>query len=384
MRRKKEVIAMLLAGGEGTRLAPYTSRLAKPAVPFGGKYRIIDFSLSNCINSGITTVGVLTQYRPLVLNRHLGTGGPWDLHRKDGGLTVLPPFVRHGNSNWYLGTADAIYQNIEYMEQYNPEYVLIISGDHIYSMDYSLLLEFHKKHGAEVTISTIEVPWREASRFGIVETGSEMEIVRFQEKPAEPSSNLASMGIYMFNWPVLKELLLEDAERTDTSHDFGKDLLPRMLATGRRMYAYPFRGYWKDVGTLESLWQANMDLVENDAALDLFDPDWPIFSVNYNHPPVFLGEHSTAHSSLLGAGSWVDGSVTNCVLSYGAVVEEGAVLSRSVIMPGARIGRGVRIHKAMVGEGAVIGEYCEIGSPDQEGITVVDSMVRMPEGSKIL
>lgn len=371
--QKKQCVAMLLAGGEGRRLAPFTSKLAKPAVPFGGKYRIIDFTLSNCANSNIDTVGVLTQYRPMVLNSYLGIGSPWDLDRRTGGVTILPPYMHQKGGDWYKGTANAIYQNMGYINQYDPEYVLVISGDHIYKMDYSKMLDYHKEKGADLTISVIEVPWEETSRFGIMNTAKDYEILEFEEKPKNPKSNLASMGIYIFNWQLLKEYLIMDEENPKSSNDFGKDVIPAILRDKRRLYAYPFVGYWKDVGTIDSLWQANMDLLDDQPELDLYDHRWRIYSVNPNQPPQFLSDTAKVSRSIVNEGCIVHGEVERSVLFYGVTIQEGTVIKDSIIMPNVKIGANVSIYKAIIGEGTVIKDGIQIGSPSKDEITVIDN-----------
>ncbi|WP_305367713.1 glucose-1-phosphate adenylyltransferase [Bacillus sp. V3B] len=345
---KKKCIAMLLAGGKGSRLNSLTKDLAKPAVPFGGKYRIIDFTLSNCTNSGIDTVGVLTQYQPLVLNSYIGIGSTWDLDRKDGGVTVLPPYTASSEVKWYTGTASAVYQNLNYLEQHNPEYVLILSGDHIYKMNYEEMLEYHVAKGADATISVIEVPWNEASRFGIMNTNEEMSIIEFAEKPDEPQSNLASMGIYIFKWELLRDYLLLDAKNLTSSHDFGKDIIPQLLNDNKRLFAYPFKGYWKDVGTLQSLWEANMDLLDENCELDLFDYNWRIYSVNPNQKPQYISPEAEVNESLVNEGCIIEGYVNKSVLFQGVTVKKGAMIKESVIMPDAIIGENVYIEKAIV------------------------------------
>lgn len=373
--RRKECVAMLLAGGEGRRLGALTNHLAKPAVHFGGKYRIIDFTLSNCTNSGIDTVGVLTQYQPLVLNSYIGIGSPWDLDRQNGGVSVLPPFVKQKGGSWYRGTANAIYQNMHFIDKYDPEYVLVISGDHIYKMNYDSMLRYHKERGAEATIAVIEVPWDEASRFGIMSTDPEYNITRFDEKPKNPKSNLASMGIYIFNWSVMKDFLMQDEQNPDSSNDFGKDIIPAMLEANIKLMAYPFEGYWKDVGTIESLWQANMDLLEDEPAFLLNDKNWRIYSLNPYQPAQYIAPTATIRRSLVNEGCMVDGKVEHSVLFYGVHIGEGSVIEDSVIMPNVRIGRNAVIRKAIIGEGTVIGEDCRIGYLDgeEERITLIGS-----------
>ncbi|MFC3767794.1 glucose-1-phosphate adenylyltransferase [Paenibacillus sp. GCM10012303] len=371
--RRNECIAMLLAGGEGRRLGVLTKDLAKPAVHFGGKYRIIDFTLSNCVNSGIETVGVLTQYQPLVLNRYLGIGTPWGLDRREGGMHVLPPFVRQKGGVWYKGTANAISQNIRFIERYDPEYVLIISGDHIYKMDYNELLHTHKTSRADATIAVIQVPWEEASRFGVLSVDEDGRIVEFAEKPKQPKSNLASMGVYMFSWRALREALLQDESDSGSSNDFGKDVIPALLRNGSRLYSHRFEGYWKDVGTIDSLWEANMDLLEDKPALDLYDRSWRIYSVNPNRPAQYISPYASVESSLINEGCVVEGRVSRSVLFHGVRAEAGCLIEDSVIMPHAVIGKGATIIRAIVGEGAVVGEGCTIGSYDSPEIAVVAS-----------
>jgi glucose-1-phosphate adenylyltransferase len=361
--QKKECVAMLLAGGEGKRLESLTKNLAKPAVPFGGKYRIIDFTLSNCTNSGIDTVGVLTQYQPLVLNTYLGIGSPWDLDRKEGGVAVLPPYVKQKGGDWYSGTANAIYQNIGFIEQYDPEYVLIISGDHIYKMDYDKMLQFHKKNNADASIAVIEVKWEEASRFGIMSTDGEHRITEFAEKPKQPKSNLASMGVYMFSWQALKKYLIEDANKSNSSNDFGKDVIPAMLTDELNVLAYPFEGYWKDVGTIHSLWEANMDLLESNPQLNLNDRSWRIYTLNPNQPAHYIAASAKIRRSMINEGCIVFGEVEHSVLFYGVHVGEGSLIKDSVIMPNVKIGKNVCIYRAIIGEGTIIEDGCTVGDP---------------------
>ncbi|RSK28291.1 glucose-1-phosphate adenylyltransferase [Bacillus sp. HMF5848] len=351
---KKTCVAMLLAGGKGSRLSALTEKLAKPAVPFGGKYRIIDFTLSNCTNSGIDTVGVLTQYQPLLLNSYIGIGSAWDLDRRDGGVTVLPPYSESSEVKWYTGTASAIFQNINYIKQYDPEYVLILSGDHIYKMDYSKMLDYHIEQQADVTISVIEVPWAEASRFGIMNTNEEMLITEFDEKPAYPKSNLASMGIYIFNWSLLKKYLEMDDRNPESNHDFGKDIIPLLLEEKKKLMAYPFSGYWKDVGTVKSLWEANMDLLDDKNDLNIFDHSWRIYSVNPNEPPQYIAPTATVVKSLVNEGCIVEGQIEKSILFQGAYVGEGSYLKETVVMPDAHIGKNVHIEKAIVPPGVSI------------------------------
>ncbi|WP_275973749.1 glucose-1-phosphate adenylyltransferase [Parageobacillus sp. KH3-4] len=345
---KKKCIAMLLAGGQGSRLYSLTANIAKPAVPFGGKYRIIDFTLSNCTNSGIDTVGVLTQYQPLLLHSYIGIGSAWDLDRRNGGITVLPPYSVSSGVKWYEGTANAIYQNMNYIEQYAPDYVLVLSGDHIYKMDYRKMLDYHMTKNADVTISVIEVPWSEASRFGIMNTNEQMEIIEFEEKPKNPKNNLASMGIYIFNWPLLKEYLQIDNANLHSSHDFGKDVIPLLLRNKKRLVAYLFKGYWKDVGTVKSLWEANMDLLDEENELDLFDHSWRIYSVNPNQPPQYISDDAVVVHSLVNEGCVVEGNVEHSILFQGVHIQKGAMVKDCVIMPDAVIGEGVYIERAIV------------------------------------
>ncbi len=374
---KKECIAMLLAGGQGSRLYVLTGDMAKPAVPFGGKYRIIDFPLSNCTNSGIDTVGVLTQYKPLELNSYIGSGQPWDLDRLDGGVHILPPYMREGDKGtWFKGTANAIYQNIGFVDMYEPEYVVILSGDHIYKMNYDKMLEAHKAAGAACTISVLEVPWDEAPRFGIMAVDGENNITEFQEKPKQPKSNLASMGIYIFTWQKLRQALIEDEADPDSSNDFGKNIIPKFLAAGEKMIAYRFDGYWKDVGTLESLWDANMDMLSR-GDLDLLEDSWPIYARLPSQPPAYIGKASLVEHSVVTQGCEITGTVRNSVLSPGARVEEGAEVSYSVLMPGVTVKRGAVVRYAIVGEncqveaGAVVGGNPEDYDPDKWGVTVL-------------
>ena len=351
---------MLLAGGQGSRLGVLTSDVAKPAVSFGGKYRIIDFPLSNCINSGIDTVGVLTQYQPLVLNSHIGIGIPWDLDRNNGGVAVLPPYEKSDTSEWYSGTANAIYQNIKYMESYNPEYVLILSGDHIYKMDYEAMLDFHKQKNADITIAAIPVPIEEASRFGVVLTDEDKRITEFEEKPEHPRSNLASMGIYIFSWPVLRDSLI--AMKDQSNCDFGKHIIPYCHQGGKRIFAYEFNDYWKDVGTLGSYWEANMELIDLIPEFNLYEEYWKIYTKQDIIEPQYIATDATVERSIIGAGSQIYGEVKNCVLGAGVTVEEGAVLKDSIIMKNTHIGKDAYVEKA------IIAENCEIGDGDEIGV----------------
>ncbi|MEK4848378.1 glucose-1-phosphate adenylyltransferase [Paenibacillus sp. FSL H7-0756] len=372
--KKKEMVAMLLAGGQGKRLKSLTKSIAKPAVYFGGTYRIIDFPLSNCSNSGIDTVGVLTQYEPLVLHSYIGVGSDWDLNRKDGGVFVLPPHERENGSSWYRGTADAIYRNLKFVDQFDPEHVLILSGDHIYKMDYHAMLQYHKSKNADCTISVIDVPLEEASRFGILNTEDDLKIYEFDEKPAQPKSTLASMGVYIFKWDVLRKHLLEDGENTDSSHDFGKDIIPMMLGEGQSLYAYPFEGYWRDVGTVDSLWEANMDLLSDTPPLNLNDTGWRIFTRNPNQPAQYVAPGAKVSSCIINEGCIVHGEVKHSVLFYGVEVGEGSVITDSVIMPKVKIGKNVRIHKAIISQNTVIEDNMEIGvdRENEDEILLID------------
>lgn len=378
---KKEMIAMILAGGQGSRLGVLTKKLAKPAVPFGGKYRIIDFALSNCSNSGIHTVGVLTQYKPLELNSHIGIGSPWDLDRRGGGVFILPPYQEEKGGDWYKGTANAIYQNIAFIDNYDPEYVLVLSGDHIYKMDYEKMLDFHKKNAADATVAVINVTLKEATRFGILNTNDDGSIYEFEEKPKEPKSTNASMGVYIFNWKVLKKFLKEDEADKDSQNDFGKNIIPKMLADGRRMFAYEFKGYWKDVGTIDSLWEANMDLLKDDNGLDLYDNDSRIYSVNPVRPAQYIGSEADVKSSLVVEGCVIHGTVKNSVLFQGVYVGKNTVIKDSVIMPDARIGDNVTIDKAIIGSRAVIRKESRIGNGDT--VTVVADKEEVKSGTVI-
>lgn len=356
---KKEMIAMLLAGGQGSRLGVLTSKVAKPAVAFGGKYRIIDFPLSNCINSGVDTVGVLTQYQPLRLNTHIGIGIPWDLDRNIGGVTVLPPYEKSSNSEWYTGTANAIYQNLEYMESFNPEYVLILSGDHIYKMDYEVMLDFHKANNAEVTIAVMPVPLEEASRFGIMITDENKKITEFEEKPEHPRSNLASMGIYIFNWKTLKEALI--AMNEQPALDFGKHVIPYCHEKGAPLYAYEFTGYWKDVGTLSSYWEANMELIDIVPEFNLYEEYWKIYTKSEIQPPQYIGEDCVVERSIIGEGSDIQGEVYNSVIGCGVTVGKGSVVRDSIIMNQSCIGDGCQLNKAIIAENVRIGDNVSLG-----------------------
>ena len=385
---KKECVAMLLAGGQGSRLHALTSQVAKPAVPFGGKYRIIDFPLSNCVNSGIDTVGVLTQYQPLELNAYIGSGQPWDLDRSDGGVHILPPYVKEGDSGtWYKGTANAIYQNMGFLELYDPDYVLVLSGDHIYKMNYAAMLEHHKRTGAACTISVLEVSLQEATRFGIMNVDENDRIYEFEEKPKQPKSNLASMGIYIFTWAKLREYLIADEADPHSVNDFGKNVIPAMLNAGEVMSAYRFQGYWKDVGTIESLWDANMDMLSVNNGVELYDPEWPIFARTPTKPPHVTGAQARVSHSLVTGGCLVDGTVENSVLFHSVTVEPGATVRYSILMPGAMVQAGAVVEYAIVAEGAVIGRAAHVGSPPTGGkgwsIALVASQVAVADGAVV-
>ncbi|MDP4145537.1 MAG: glucose-1-phosphate adenylyltransferase [Bacillota bacterium] len=375
--QKKEMVAMILAGGQGSRLGILTRKTAKPAVPFGGKYRIIDFTLSNCSNSGIDTVGVLTQYKHLALNTHIGIGSPWDLDRINGGVSLLPPYMKETGGNWYKGTSNAIFQNMHFIDAYDPDYVLILSGDHIYKMDYSKMLSYHKEKGSDATISVFEVPIEEASRFGIMNTNEDNEIFEFEEKPKHPKNNLASMGIYIFNWKVLKKYLKEDELDEKSSNDFGKNIIPKMLSTGRKMYAYNFEGYWRDVGTIESLWQANMDLLDENNTLNIHDNDWKIYSVNPTRPPQYISPDSYVKNSLIAEGCVVLGEVVNSVLFPGVHIGENTKVYDSVIMPNVKVGNNLIIRKAVIGSNTIIHDECSVGNG--EFINVIGEGCRIKE-----
>lgn len=353
------MIAMLLAGGQGSRLGVLTSKVAKPAVAFGGKYKIIDFPLSNCINSGIDTVGVLTQYQPLRLNAHIGIGIPWDLDRNIGGVTVLPPYEKSENTDWYTGTANAIFQNLDYMDSYNPDYVLILSGDHIYKMDYEVMLDYHKTNNADVTIAVMPVPMEEASRFGVVVADEESRITEFQEKPEQPKSNLASMGIYIFSWPVLKEALIK--LKNQQNCDFGKHVIPYCHEGGQRIFAYEYNGYWKDVGTLYSYWEANMELIDIVPEFNLYEEFWKIYTKSDALPPQYISDEARIDRSIIGEGCEIYGEVYNSVISSNVIIEEGAEVYDSIIMQNSVIKKGTKLYKTIVAEDAVIGENCKVG-----------------------
>ncbi len=386
MYKKKECIAMLLAGGQGSRLYALTEKTAKPAVPFGAKYRIIDFTLSNCVNSGIDTVGVLTQYQPLVLNEYIGNGQPWDLDRVFGGVMVLPPYQGKKSADWYKGTANAIYQNIDFINRYSPEYVLVLSGDHIYKMDYGLMLEYHKKSGADCTIAVIKVPIEEASRFGVMTVDENGRIVEFEEKPAEPKSDLASMGIYIFKRDALLSYLVADNSDPSSQKDFGKNVIPKMLADEKSMFAYRFSGYWKDVGTVDSLWEANMDLLGKSPKFDLYDREWRIFSRTNALPPQYIGRTAHIDNSIVTEGCKIYGRVENSLISEGVTVEEGCCVSNSVIMSGCVLKRGCVIKHSIIDADTLIGEGCFIGETKKQGknkVTVIGSGIKVPAGTVV-
>lgn len=385
MFKKKECVVMLLAGGQGSRLYALTNKVAKPAVTFGGKYRIIDFPLSNCINSGFDTVGVLTQYQPLVLNDYIGNGLPWDLDRNFGGVSILPPYQGKDSSDWYRGTANAIYQNIEFINRYDPEYVLILSGDHIYKMDYSKMLDYHKKVGADCTIAVLDVPLEEASRFGIMSTNPDNSIYKFSEKPKNPDSTKASMGIYIFTKDKLLKYLAEDAADPESANDFGKNIIPSMLAAGERMFAYEFDGYWKDVGTIASLWEANMDMLGEKPALDLSDENWRIYSRHENATPQFVGQNAEIVNSSVTESCDVDGKVVNCVLGSNVKVMTGATVRDSVLMDNCVIGEGSTVDYCIFDSGVKVGKNAKVGRPKETagGITVVAMGLEIPDGSDI-
>ncbi len=383
---KKEMIAMLLAGGQGSRLGVLTANMAKPAVTYGGKYRIIDFALSNCINSGVDTVGVLTQYQPLKLNTHIGIGIPWDLDRNVGGVSILPPYEKSTNTEWYTGTANAIYQNLKYMEYYNPDYVLILGGDHIYKMDYELMLDFHKEHNADVTIATIPVPIEEASRFGIAIADDDGRITEFEEKPKVPHSNLASMGIYIFSWKILREALITMSEQPGC--DFGKHIIPYCFKNGNRIFAYEFNGYWKDVGTLVSYWESNMELIDILPKFNLYEEFWKIYTKTDIIMPQFISRTASIERAIISEGAEIHGRVVNSVLGPGVVVDEGAVVMDSIIMTGTHIGRNSEVYKGIVAENCEIGNNVKLGVGDEKEnvwkpAIYSDGLVCLGEGSEI-
>lgn len=380
---------MLLAGGQGTRLGVLTQNVAKPAVPFGAKYRIIDFTLSNCINSGIDTVGVLTQYQPFELNQYIGNGQPWDLDRINGGAFVLPPYMKAKAGEWYKGTANAIYQNIQFIDRFNPEYVLILSGDHIYKMNYEKMLEQHKEKGADCTIAVINVPIEEASRFGIMNTDENGKIYEFQEKPKQPKSTKASMGIYIYNWPILKKYLQMDEEDKSSSNDFGKNIIPKMLENGEKLYSYDFSGYWKDVGTISSLWEANMDVLDPNSGLNLSDNSWKIYARNMAETPHYVGKNAVIKNSAISEGGYIDGDVENSVIFRGAKIAKGAKVKNSVIFNNAIIDEGAEVNYAIVGSNAYVAKDAKVGSNEghcvngEWKIAVIGSNVKLPQGKVV-
>lgn len=387
---KPECIAMLLAGGQGSRLGILTKKIAKPAVPYGGKYRIIDFPLSNCVNSGIYTVGVLTQYQPLELNDYIGNGRPWDLDRANGGVHILSPYQQIKGTEWYKGTANAIYQNINFIERYDPEYVLILSGDHIYKMDYSKMLDFHKQKNADCTIAMLEVPWEEASRFGLMLVNDDGSISEFEEKPKNPRSNKASMGVYIFNWKKLRQYLIDDEAKEGSSNDFGHDVIPAMHSAGERMFAYQFDGYWKDVGTISSLWDANLDLLNPKVDLDLNDDSWRIYSRSPAAPPHYIGTNAVVENSMITEGCEINGKIDFSVLFANVTVEEGAEVKYSIVMPGTVIKKGAVVQYSIVAENAIVEENAVVGeSPENMknvedwGVTVIGNGVKIGKGAKI-
>ncbi len=390
MYTKKECVAMLLAGGQGSRLYALTQDMAKPAVSYGGKYRIIDFPLSNCINSGIDTVGVLTQYQPLVLHDYIGNGQPWDLDKIHGGAHALPPFQTALGAQWYKGTANAIYQNINFVDRYDPDYVVILSGDHIYKMDYSKMLAYHKEKNADATIAVQEVTLEEATRLGIMICDENMGITDFEEKPAKPRSTLASMGIYIFTWKKLRQYLIDNENNPEEDKDFGKAIIPNMLNAGEKLVAYPFEGYWRDVGTIDSLWEANMDLLNPNIPLDLYDPDWKIYSRTANMPPQYVGSSAKIENSMISEGAVVNGNVDFSIIFPGVTIEAGATVRDSIIMPGSVIKAGAVVEYAIVGEECVVGEYATIGArpesvtdKDSWGVAVIGHNLTVSEGKKI-
>ena len=387
--KNKKCVAMLLAGGQGSRLGVLTSKIAKPAVPYGGKYRIIDFPLSNCTNSGIDTVGILTQYKPLELNDYVGSGKPWDLDRLDGGVHILPPYQGQEGGDWYKGTANAIYQNLEFIARYNPEYVLILSGDHIYKMDYSKMINQHIEDGADCTIAVLEVSMEEATRFGIMNTHEDGTIYEFEEKPANPKSNLASMGIYVFSWEKLRKYLIEDENNPDSSNDFGKNIIPNMLNDGQKLKVYRFNDYWKDVGTVDSLWEANLDLLNPKIDLNLSDSNWRIYSRTNGMPPQYISESAKVENSLVTEGCEIYGNIDYSILFNNVTVEEGATVDYSLIMPGAVIKKGANVRYAIIAENAVIEENADIGGDpavvgtDGWGITVIGAGLSVGKNAKV-
>lgn len=390
MARKKECIAMLLAGGQGSRLGVLTKNIAKPAVPYGGKYRIIDFPLSNCVNSGINTVGILTQYQPLELNDYIGNGQAWDLDRINGGVHMLSPYQQIKGMEWYKGTANAIYQNINFIDRYNPDYVAVLSGDHIYKMDYNKMLDYHKKNNAACTIAMLEVPWEEASRFGLMILNDDNSISEFEEKPKNPRSNKASMGVYIFTWEKLRKYLIDDENNPESSNDFGKDVIPAMHKAGERMFAYLFDGYWKDVGTIDSLWEANLDLLNPNVDLDLSDSSWKIYSRTPVVPPQYISATADVQNSMVAEGSQIFGEVDYSILFHNATVEEGAKVRYSIVMPGAVVKSGADVEYSIIAENAVIESGAKVGARpedienrDEWGVAVVGEGVTVGEGAVV-
>lgn len=387
--KRTECLAMLLAGGQGSRLGLLTKNVAKPAVPYGGKYRIIDFPLSNCVNSGIYTVGVLTQYQPLELNEYIGNGNAWDLDRANGGVHILSPYQQIEGTEWYKNTANAIYQNINFIDRYNPEYVAVLSGDHIYKMDYDKMLQYHKDNDAVCTIAVMKVPWEEAPRFGILNTKEDNEIYEFQEKPAEPKSNNASMGVYIFSWEELRQYLIDDEADPNSKHDFGGDIIPKMLADGKKLMAYDFDGYWKDVGTIDSLWEANLDLINPNVDLDLSDTSWKIYSNSPIAPPHFMDKNAEVQNSIVTEGAYIGGEVESSVIFSNVEIEDGALVVDSVIMPGAKIKKGAKVLYSIVAQDAVIEEDAQIGEcpenlkPGEWGVSVVGPKTVIGKGQKV-
>jgi len=378
--KKKECVAMILAGGQGSRLYVLTSKIAKPAVPFGGKYRIIDYTISNCVNSGIDTVGVLTQYQPLLLNEYIGNGQPWDLDRLEGGVTILPPYQKNFGYDWYTGTANAVYQNLHYVERFEPDYVIVLGGDHIYKMNYSLMLEYHKEKNADCTIAVIDVPIEEASRFGIMNINDDGSIYEFEEKPKEPKSNKASMGLYIFNWGKLRRFLIEDNEDPESSKDFGKNIIPEMLNAGEKMFAYSFKGYWRDVGTIESLWQANMDLLDEDVGGDM--RDWKIYSRTTGKPPHYIGPTGNMKNSIISEGCEIYGTVEHSIIFPGVRIHEGAYVKDSIIMANSVINQNTSVQYSIIDESVEIGSNSKIGTEKTEstGITVIAKDIKIGDG----
>jgi glucose-1-phosphate adenylyltransferase len=382
---KKKTVAMLLAGGQGSRLGVLTTQRAKPAVTYGGKYRIIDFPLSNCIHSGIDTVGVLTQYQPLELNTYIGTGAPWDLDTNSGGAFVLPPYVKGKSGKWYSGTANAIYQNSYFIDQFAPETVIILSGDHIYKMNYNWLIQSHLENDADATIAVIKVPIEEASRFGIMNTDKNLRIKEFEEKPEKPKNDLASMGVYAFKWSVLRDYLEADARNLDSTNDFGSDIIPTMLKSKCKLYAYEYGGYWRDVGTLRSLWEANMELLQDVPPLNLYDDPWRIFSRNPNEPPHYAADDAVIKNSIISEGCYIHGTVINSILSSGVTVAKGAVVRDSIIMMDTQVGEGSKLDMTIVDEEVTVGKKCKVGLPIEESkkITVLGKLSRIMDGAEV-